>query len=102
MNMLHIDYDKKKETLKKLYLVNVEQSKHIEQLEMDNVEMKATIDRLNSDNRTFNGTMKHALAERHFLDDRLTEVQSRHTLDLNRLHSTVADKERVSLFGVSF
>ena len=62
---------------------------------MDNVEMKATIDRLNSDNRQFNGTMKHALAERHFLDDRLTEVQSRHTLDLNRLHSTVADKERV-------
>jgi hypothetical protein len=48
------DYNKKKDTLKKLYAVHVEESARLKHLEVENTELKVHLERMNKENRDLN------------------------------------------------
>jgi len=48
---LNIEYEKKKATLKKLYLVHVHQTKQLEQIELDNHDFRMGMDKTYERNR---------------------------------------------------
>jgi hypothetical protein len=48
------DYNKKKDTLKKLYAVHVEESARLKHLEVENTELKVHLERMNNESRGLN------------------------------------------------
>mgnify|MGYP006976781331 CR=1 FL=1 len=85
--------------MKKLYLVHVEQTKRIEFLENQVQELKVGMDKAEERNVELNvkleclllnwkNDVKHILAERNYLDDKLSEIHSRHTVR-NKWHYVI-------------
>ncbi len=94
LTLLQVEHEKKKDTLKKLYAVNQAQANQLNNLEQDNTDLKFGMDRTFNKFREATVDVKHVLAERDYLDDRVADIQARHTLDLNRLNTTLTDKEK--------
>jgi len=88
------EYEKKSETLKKLYYVHSHQTKKLEACEFDNQELRTTIDKTSQKNFDLQNDLKHMITERNYLEERMADLQARHTMELNRLQANVTDKER--------
>jgi uncharacterized coiled-coil protein SlyX len=73
------------------------QSKRLECAEFDNVDLRATADRTAENNFGIHHDLKHVLAERNYLDERMVDLEARHTAQLNRLNATITDQERLLL-----
>jgi len=94
---LEIEYERKCETLRKLYAVHVHQTKKLECLEVDNVDLRVTADRTADTNFEIHADFKNMMAERNFLDERMADMQARHHAELNRLNVILTDKDRFLL-----
>jgi len=91
---LENDYFRKSDTLKKLYYAYNHLTKKLQAAEFDNLDLRTTIDKTSDRNFEINTDLKHAISEKNYLDDRMADQHSRHTMELNRLNGILVDKDK--------
>jgi len=91
---LENDYFKKSDTLKKLYYAYNFLSKKLEATEFDNLDLRTTVDKTSDRNFAITTDLKHAISEKNYLDERMSDQHSRHTMELNRLNGILVDKDK--------